>query len=151
MADPLSILASAVTLVSACTAISRHTIAFIRSLQEAPEELLRLSNEMSDLTTVLNRIQKPPERGNTQHISQSDPAQAEALHNLIVLPTSQAELLIGEVDKFIKSLKKVSTRNGGIEVDRLGWARKRKIALKLEQKLAAMKQGIQLHLTTTTA
>ncbi|KAF1995639.1 hypothetical protein P154DRAFT_580700 [Amniculicola lignicola CBS 123094] len=151
MADPLSVAASVVTLVSVCTAISKRTVTFIRSLREAPEELIQLSNEISDLTTILNQMKKVLVQSNTAQIIPSGSTQTRVLPSSAASPTAKAELLIVEVDNFIKSLKKTSSKKGGTEVDRLGWARKRRIALDLQQRLAVTRQSIQLQLTTNTA
>jgi hypothetical protein len=146
MADPFSAVASAITLVAACTAISKRTVTFIRSLHEAPEELLRLSNEITDLTTVLHQIEKGHGQGST---TPTYPTYVGLLHGSAHI--TQAKLLILELDRFLNSLKKVCSPQGRIEIDRLGWARKRKVALSLERKLAGTKQVIQLHLATGTS
>jgi len=143
MGDPLSTLASIVTLFNACAAVSIRTVTFIRSLQEAPEELLRLSNEISDLTTVSHHIEKEHVRINT---APSHPAHAGLLYGSTHL--SQAKALISELDTFLNSLKKASKQQGKSEIDRFAWTRKRKIALVLERKLQSTKQAIGLHMTT---
>jgi hypothetical protein len=114
MADPFSALARAITFIGACTAINRHTTAFIKSLQEALTEFILLSNEISDRASILNQIDEAQKRSNAQQINPFDSARTSVLHNLTVVTTSPASLLIVEVKRFFKSLKKTSALDGRI-------------------------------------
>ena len=56
MADPLSITASIIAVVGAAECVTK-TLAKIRSIRNAPDELLALINEVSDLKIILSDIQ----------------------------------------------------------------------------------------------
>ena len=56
MADPLSITASIIAVIGAAEGLSK-TIAKIRNIQNAPSELLALTNEISDLRLVLGEVE----------------------------------------------------------------------------------------------
>ncbi|KAK0652667.1 hypothetical protein B0T16DRAFT_443837 [Cercophora newfieldiana] len=57
MADPLSIATGIVALLGASTACGKKLVATVQSFRNAPLELVVLSNEVSDLTTVLAAIE----------------------------------------------------------------------------------------------
>lgn len=56
MADPLSITAGIVAVVGAAGGITK-TLGKIKDLRNAPDELLALINEVSDLRLILNDLQ----------------------------------------------------------------------------------------------
>ena len=56
MADPLSIVASIIAVIGAAESVGR-TLNRIRDIINAPNEVLALSNEISDLTVVLKHVE----------------------------------------------------------------------------------------------
>ena len=56
MADPLSVVASIIALIGAAESIGK-TLNRIRDITNAPNEVLALSNEISDLTVVLKHVE----------------------------------------------------------------------------------------------
>ena len=56
MADPLSIIASIVAVIGVAESAGK-TLNRIRNLMNAPDEVLALSNEFSDLTAVLRHVE----------------------------------------------------------------------------------------------
>ena len=56
MADPLSIIAGIIAVIGAAQSVGR-TLNRIRDITNAPNEVLALSNEISDLTVVLKNVE----------------------------------------------------------------------------------------------
>ena len=56
MADLLSLTASIIAVIGAAEGVSK-TLAKIKSLLNAPDELLALNNEVSDLKIIFNDVQ----------------------------------------------------------------------------------------------
>jgi hypothetical protein len=129
-AEPVSTAASIITLVSACTTTSHHCVSLIKSLHEVPAELLLLTNEVYDISVVLNTA-------NTAEMSPSTNA-------AIAAQLDTANSLISELRSFITSLKNLKSENGRVVVDRFGWFRKKKIASQLRWRLSKAKENFQI-------
>lgn len=56
MADPLSITASTITLLAACTACVKHLNGLARSFRYTLEEILALSNEINNISIVMMKL-----------------------------------------------------------------------------------------------
>ena len=56
MADPLSIAASIIAVVGAAEGVGK-TLTKIRNIRNAPNEILALINEVSDLRVILNDLE----------------------------------------------------------------------------------------------
>ena len=56
MADPLSIIASIIAVIGAAESVGK-AVNRIRDIKNAPNEVLALSNEISDLTVVLKHVE----------------------------------------------------------------------------------------------
>lgn len=61
MADPFSIVASAVTVLQIGTVCAKSLLSIIRSIRDAPEELMVLSNEVNNLNVIIDEAQKVSE------------------------------------------------------------------------------------------
>ena len=88
MADPLSITASIIAVVGAAEGVGK-TINKIRSFREAPNELLSLINEISDLRIVLGDIQ-----GNLSQNASSISLQREQSEHMSTLLNRAKEQLL---------------------------------------------------------
>ena len=88
MADPLSIAASVIAVVGAAEGVGK-TINKIRNIREAPNELLALINEISDLKIVLSDI------GNhlTRNTSNLQVQEEQSQHMAILLDRAKEQLL----------------------------------------------------------
>lgn len=56
MADPVSLAASVITVISACAACAKQLDGLRRGFRHAPVEILALSNEISDMSVVLTEV-----------------------------------------------------------------------------------------------
>lgn len=151
MADPLSVTASIVTLVGACTAIGKCTVSFMGALRDAPLELVMLSNEVNDLNAILNEISHAFSANVDGQITSSGIHQTALAQNIAISTQIRyAKEQIIELDAFVRSLRKYSLENGPVEIDRIGWGRKKKTGLRLQRKLAETKNKLHLLLDTST-
>ena len=152
MADPLSVGSGIVTLICACTAIGKCTVSFIAALRDAPLELLMLSNEVNDLNAILNEINHSSS-ANTDGQNATPSTQPNALleNKAVVTQIRHLKEQIIELNDFVMSLRRQSPDSGSVEIDRLGWGRKKKFGLRLQRKLAETKHKLHLLLDTTTA
>ena len=136
MADPLSITASIIAVVGAAEGVTR-TLAKIKSLRNAPNELLVLINEVSDLKIILDDMQNYIAQ-NTQRpqISQKE------LRNISTLINRAKEKLL-ELDQLIqyRLVKPESTLNQ-VKVSRREWLRAKNTIEKFRQSFRDIKLNI---------
>ena len=149
MADPLSVGSGIITLVCACTAIGKYTVRFIGALRDAPLELVMLSNEVNDLNAILNEINPASLDGQITVSSTQRTALSENAGIITQLGYLKEEII--KLDAFVRSLRKHSPENGSVEIDRIGWARKRKTGSKLQRRLAEIKNKLNMLLHMSTA
>ncbi|KAL9121160.1 MAG: hypothetical protein Q9187_002285 [Circinaria calcarea] len=95
MADPLSITASIVAVVGAAGGITK-TLAKIKNIRNAPDELLALINEVSDLRLILNDLQHYI----TQDTQRQQILQEELQHISILVGRAKDKLL--QLDELIQ-------------------------------------------------
>ena len=150
MADPLSAGASVVTLIEACTVIGKCMVKFVQALRDAPSELMMLSNEVNEMTTVLMEIEHVRLASTGGDNITLDVPNSIGTENIpIEMLFRSVRVQLVELDNFIKSLKKDTLE--GVKIDRIGWARNRKTGLKLWRRLAETKNGFYLLLDASTA
>ena len=122
MADPLSITASIIAVIGAAEGVTK-TLAKIRNIRNAPQELLSLINEVSDLRIIFGDVQKYLQ--NAQR-SQSMPRRSthqEELHHMSILINRAKDKLL-ELDKLIQyRLTKPESIADHVKVSRREWAR----------------------------
>ena len=94
MADPLSITASIIAVVTAAEGVSK-TLAKIKNAQRAPSELLALVNEVSDLRVILSDVDSHLRR-DAERALLSDPLQ----HMATLLQRAKNQLL--QLDQLIQ-------------------------------------------------
>ena len=152
MADPLSVGSGIVTLVCACTAIGKFTVSFVGALRDAPLELVMLSNEVNDLNAILNEINHASS-ANIDGQSNTSGTQQNALseNTAVITQIRYLREQIIELDAFVRSLRKHSPESGSVEIDRIGWARKKKTGSRLQQRLAETKNKLNMLLHASTA
>ena len=149
MADPLSAGASVVTLIGACTVIGTRMVKFVQALRDAPSELMMLSNEVNEMTTILMEIEhvRLASTGG-DNITLDVPATIWTENRPIEMLFRSVKVQLVELDNFIKSLRKDTFE--GVKIDRIRWARHRKTGLKLWRRLAETKNGFYLLLDAST-
>ena len=117
MADPLSITASIIAVIGAAEGASR-TLAKIRSLRNAPDELFGLMNEVSDLRIILTSLQIYV----TQNLQGPQILHEELSHISMLANRGKGKLL--EIDQLIQyRLVKPESVTAQIKVSKREWAR----------------------------
>ena len=115
MADPLSIIASILAVIGAAETLGK-TLNRIRDLMNAPDEVLALSNEISDLTIVLKHVETSiaAADGPVTHV--------EHLKHISVL-IKRAQSKLGQLEKIMHDhLGEVGGANRRSSLLRLQWA-----------------------------
>ena len=140
MADPLSITASIIAVVGAAEGVTR-TLSKIKSLRKAPDELLALINEVSDLKIILRDVQSYIAR-NTQRPQISQ----EELDNISTLVNRAKDKLL-ELDKPIQyKLVKPESISDQIKVSRREWIKAKNTIEKFQQGLRDIRLNIVTHM-----
>ena len=135
MADPLSITASIIAVVGAAEGVTK-TLTKIKNIRNAPEELLALINEVSDLQIVLGDIQSY-----TQTMTISPPIQDAFQHLSVLIDRARNKLL--QLDELIQyRLTKPESAVGRIKVSRREWATARTTIDNFRQSLRDIKLNI---------
>jgi hypothetical protein len=152
MADPLSIAASAITLISTCASITDYSLNLLTSLRHAPEELRTLMNEVNDTGIKLGLIHERclaqcSEQSSTSpqtqlYLEHTDAALAARLRN--------AKTLTEDLNRFLRSLRKNGVKTGAIVMERALWVRNRPQAERLRKRLLTVKAALQLLLSANT-
>ena len=136
MADPLSITASIIAVVGAAEGVTK-TLAKIKSIRNAPDELLALINEVSDLRIILSDMQNYLTQ-NTQRPQISQ----EELQNISTL-INRAKKKLLELDQLIQyRLVKPESNSHQIKVFRREWLRAKNTIEKFRQSLRDIKLNI---------
>ena len=127
--DPISLIASIITLIGAGGSVAKGLRKLI-SLKEAPDSLLQLNNEISDLQLVASAIQEI-----FWQCSESLGEARKSHHAILDNALSNTKTVILELEVLIVyGLAKVTA--GGSRVNRLAWVRE-------ERKIQAMKDRLR--------
>ena len=136
MADPLSITASIIAVIGAAEGVSK-SLAKIKNIRNAPQEILGLINEVSDLRIILRDVERYVIREVNQH--SHSPEQLQTLSILII----RASDYLLELDKVIQyRLVKASSTSADFKVSRREWAVARSTIEKFRQSLRDVKLNI---------
>ncbi|KAL9116909.1 MAG: hypothetical protein Q9187_006561 [Circinaria calcarea] len=140
MADPLSITASIVAVIGAARVITK-TLGKIKNLRNAPNELLALFNEVSDLRIILEDLQHYI----LQNIERPQILQEELQHISILVDRAKDKLL--ELDEFIQyRLVKPESISDQIKVSKRKWARAKDSIERFRQSLRDIRLNISTHM-----
>lgn len=149
MADPISLAASIIAIVGACTASTRFILRFTDTIHKAPQELIFISNEVADLAVVLLQAQKTY-CANLEGSSSKENLPDDSSQGLLASQLRQAQTCLSELDALTRACSKVDTK-GAIRIDRTGWYRRRKTVDKLQQRLRFSRKNIHMLITIETA
>ena len=135
MADPLSVTASIIAVVGAAEGVTK-TLARIRDIRNAPEELLALINEVSDLRIILGDIQSYVQN-DTRPLTLQD-----ALQHLSILINRAKDKLL-QLDELIQyRLTKPESVLDQIKISRREWTRAKTTVDKFRQSLRDIRLNI---------
>ena len=116
MSDPLSIIASVITVIGAAEGVSKM-LSRLRRIKNAPNEILALINEVSDLTLILGDVERCfTDEGRRPRLSQ------DHLRTLSTAINRARDKLL-ELDKLIQyRLVKPDSVPDNLKVSRYEWA-----------------------------
>ena len=141
MADPLSITASIIAVVGAAEGVGK-TIKKIRNFREAPNELLFLINEISDLRIVLGDI-----KGNLIQNASSIHLQEEQSEHLSTLLNRAKEQLL-QLDELVQyRLVRSDSTSQQVKISRREWARSTCTVKKYQKSLRNARLNIIAYMT----
>ena len=132
--DPLSLTASILAVVGAGARLAQGLDKLI-ALRGAPDELLALNNEVSDLRLVLSKLQ------DTEY---EEHWEASSAANLL----TRARRKLLEVEELIEyRLTTVDRLTGESKIDWVGWLRERSQVLRLQRDIKTIKNSLSTSLT----
>jgi hypothetical protein len=135
MADPLSITASALTVLETSSACARILVHIIRGLKNAPAELTALSNEVNDIKVVLYNIKavcKPTEQGSSL---------SQEFLDMTSKQLTEAGEILAELEELLKRHIPLSSSS------RCSWPLKKGKAGRLHLKLKDLRMNLLAQLT----
>lgn len=142
MADLLSLAASIITVVGAADTISK-TLSKIKILHHAPEELLALNNEVSDLKVVLSSVESYI---TAEHLDASVTSQDLPRHMSTLLERAKDQLL--QLDQLIHyRFLKAGSLDGEYKIFRLEWVKAKSTVENHRQVLRETRQNLVTQLT----
>jgi hypothetical protein len=124
MADPISILSGVVSLLDVSRRASSGLLALCRDLKNAPELILALSNEVSDINVVLSRM-------NDSRMA-ADSASKQNLSFLTTLEYQfdKAKVLLSDLERLLRTLSQEKSRT-----QRIKWVLRKSNAEELKNQL----------------
>jgi hypothetical protein len=150
MADPLSILASVVTLMGACSTIAKDSDSLIRKFKDAPDELLALSNEINDFQAVLSEIRNACLSNPQGNVS----GPALVGHQLLTPlndNVNRARAQLDDLGKFMTSVTKHVNGSTDLRVSRTEWFKKSRTLANKRERLKETRLQIHFRLAANTA
>ncbi|KAL9117116.1 MAG: hypothetical protein Q9187_006351 [Circinaria calcarea] len=142
MADPLSFTAGIIAVIGAADGIVK-TLAKVRSMKNAPDELLALTNEVSDLRIILGDI----DNYFSQSTNRAQTPQEQLEHMSVLINRAKERIL--ELDQLIQyKLVKPESVSDQIKVSRQQWARAKDVIEKFRQSLRDMRLNLMAQMLT---
>ena len=147
MADPLSISVSVLTLsqVSLSTAKSLYTL--IKEWQHAPQELLQLSNEISDLNLVLSYMERICSEAENPAADQSSAVRPDLSQSLKTV-IGQARYQIDKLDSLLKTMTNHTWNNRPIETRKLNWILNKNKVKRIMNGVKSAKMNMHMMMTS---
>jgi hypothetical protein len=132
MADPISCTASAATIFAFALRTCADLRALLSDLKNAPKLIMALSNEVADISVVLDR---------TSDVSLSlqglTPERNAAFTTSLSRHLDSAAAILGKLDALVKSLQK-----GGTSINRVKWLLKKSDAVEIKSQLREVRLSI---------
>ena len=142
-AAAVSLVASIVALVGAADAVGK-TLSKARLLYRAPDELLALNSEISDLKVVMRNI--------GSHLHATDPTSSQESLNHLKILVERARDRTLQLDQLIHyQFLKSGSFDGDYKIFRLRWARSKNAVESYRQALCDAKQNIVIHMLAIDA
>ena len=147
MADGLSLVASIIAVLGAADAVGK-TLSKVRVLRNAPDELLALNNEISDLTVTLQNVENYLSTDlieGSSTTSRKEISQSVLHHMSSLINRAKDELL--QLDQMIHyRFLKSGSFNGDYKVFRVRWARARNTVESHRKSLRDVRQNVVMQM-----
>ena len=142
MSDPLSVIASVVTLLDTGAKSASHLRRLIHHFRHADDELIALSNEVNDLRVVLTEVE----------FASQDTTFLPRTQLLAALSTqlSKAETKLVELEALVQSISQ-PLLSGALEANKIAWLSKKTTAKRLQVDLRDVRLKIFTLLSIKTA
>ena len=139
MADPLSIAAGCVGVLTAAAQISSLLIKFTNNTKNAPDQARVVLTEVSDVSGILSQLQSLLLRAKSVASSRTSLLQVDQVVSII----SGCILTFSELQELLNNLK----GEGMNIIDRIQWGRKESVIAFLVQRLQTHKASLSLMIT----
>jgi hypothetical protein len=139
MADPLSVTASALTVIEVSSACAKILLQIIQSHRAAPAQLVALSNEVNDIKTVLDDIKTV-----CQSIEQ-EPSPSQGFLDMTSKQLAEAREILVELDGLLKRFMPLNSSR------RWRWPLNKGKAERLLQKLKEVRSNLLAQLALPAA
>ena len=138
--EPVSAIASVVTLMTVCTTVGHSTLDLLRTFRKAPVELVLLSNDLNDLNAILNEVRlacladstAPEDRISSQ---QGGLSNRGAFLTQVATQVSHASREVELLDAIVKSLEISSHSRGANQIGSFRWIMKKRHSEKIQKRL----------------
>jgi hypothetical protein len=144
--DPLSITAALVSFLSFSGSCSSQLRRIIRDTNHAPDEILALSNEISDLNILLSDLEVASRDIENSSQSQSGHSIAHAIKGQLAKAKSTLVQLGSHASELFDVLP-----DGSLRFQRYMWIREKSKVTTLQQDLVGIKRSLALMLASATA
>ena len=147
MADGLSLVASIIAVLGAADTIGK-TLSRVKVLRSAPDEVLALNNEISDLTITLRNVDSCISMGTTQGIGTTDrrAIPKDVFQHMSTLITRAKDQLLQLEQLIHYRILKSGSFDGEYKVFRARWVRARSTVESHRQALRDVRQNIVMQL-----
>lgn len=146
--DPLSISTAVVTFIGFSGSCAQLLRRVIRDANHAPDEILALSNEISDLNVLLSDLEVTSRAIEQLYISEHSTAIsiADAINSQLM----KARSILLDLEALGSELFAASP-TGKIKFQKYKWIRKKSLVLEMRQDLISIKRSLGLLLASATA
>jgi hypothetical protein len=119
MADPVSLAASVIAIAGACTASIKLILGVTGAIRDAPEELVRISNDVADLAVILLHVQNHGANAETSCSATRNQPDKD-IRSLLTVHLERAQACLFEIEDLTRACSNMSAK-GDIIIDRIGW------------------------------
>ena len=146
--DPLSISTAVAAFISFSGSCAQLLRRVIRDANHAPDEILALSNEISDLNVLLSDLEATSRAIEQLHNPENSPdiPTADAISSQLVKARSILLVLEALASELFTALP-----GGKLKFQKYKWIRKKSLVLEMRQDLISIKRSLGLLLASTTA
>jgi hypothetical protein len=148
--DVISITAAVIQLLGVSGACAKKLRKLIHTTKHAPDEILAISNEISDLYLILSDLESLTRAEESitlpDHLGVPEPDFNRSISNQL----NKAKAKLGDLQSLVNELC-TTLPNGSLKFQRMAWTRKKGLAIALQQDLVNIKGTLKLILDAKNA